>query len=72
MCIFKPKIPKATPTPAAPEMARSPDEGQQARRLDDRRRAMFAAGRAGTLRTGALGLTSAPQTTLANLLGGAG
>lgn len=69
----KPKIPVATAAnavPATPEVARSPDDGQQAQRLDDRRRALYAAGRAGTQLTGPLGLTSAPKIAFASLLGG--
>ena len=66
----KPKVPTATAVPTTPEMARSPDEGQQASRLDDRRRALYAAGRAGTQLTGPLGLTSTPKIAFASLLGG--
>jgi len=67
----KPKIPTATAVPATPEVAHAIDDGQQASRLDDRRRALYAAGRAGTQLTGPLGLTTAPKIAFASLLGGA-
>lgn len=69
----KPKIPAPTAAqavPETPEVARAPDAGQQDLRLDDRRRALYAAGRAGTQLTGPLGLTKSPNLVFASLLGG--
>lgn len=68
----KPKIPLPTATPAAPEMAHTPDGGQQEARLDDRRRALYAAGLAGTNLTGPMGISGTAKTSFASLLGAAG
>lgn len=69
----KPKMPDMTANVALtkpPEMPRSPDAGQQQGRLDDRRRAQYAAGRAGTILSSPLGAVGTPRTALASLLGG--
>lgn len=69
----KPKTPDFAAMSAQnkpPEMPRSPDSGQQQGRLDDRRRAMYAAGRAGTVLTSPLGAMGKPKTAFASLLGG--
>jgi hypothetical protein len=68
----KPKMPNMAANEALtkpPEMPRSPDAGQQQGRLDDRRRALYAAGRAGTVLTSPLGAVGSARTTLTSLLG---